>query len=60
MTNTAKPATTTDSSMSMAEPLWFSLVSTRGAAETGRDEGEGRGSFSGKQVAGVVFFVFVL
>lgn len=22
----------------MAEPLWFSLVSTRGAAETGREE----------------------
>lgn len=35
MTNTAKPTTTTDRSMSMAEPLWFSLVSTRGAA--GRD-----------------------
>lgn len=34
MTNTAKPTTTTDSSISIAEPLWFSLVSTRGAAET--------------------------
>lgn len=47
MTNTAKPATTTDNSMSMAEPLWFSLVSTRGAAETGREEGEGRGRRAG-------------
>lgn len=33
MINTAKPTTTTDSSMSIAEPLWFSLVSTRGAAD---------------------------
>lgn len=31
MRNTAKPTTTTERSISIAEPLWFSLVSTRGA-----------------------------
>lgn len=66
MTNTAKPATTTDSSMSMAEPLWFSLVSTRGAAEIGRDKGQGRGRRVGnfkRQTSGrscIFLFVFFL